>query len=87
MRVENAVYPSGEQLTETVTKGSNTPIVMLNLLKFKDQAKYKDGTVDGSDVEGHPRPYPLHEAGKCIGVGKVECGVFEGLPGWHISAR
>jgi uncharacterized protein (DUF1330 family) len=43
MNVENAVYPKGEQLTETVTKGVNTPIVMVNLLKFKPKAEYKDG--------------------------------------------
>jgi uncharacterized protein (DUF1330 family) len=43
MKVENAVYPTGEQLTEAAAKGSNKPIVMLNLLKFKDTAAYKDG--------------------------------------------
>lgn len=43
MRVENAVYPKGEQITETMSKGVNTPIVMLNLLKFKPKAEYKDG--------------------------------------------
>lgn len=42
MNVQNAVYPKGEQLTETVTKGVNTPIVMVNLLKFKAKAEYKD---------------------------------------------
>ena len=49
MKVENAVYPKGEQLGEAIAKGSNEPIVMLNLLKFKDKAVYKDGTADGSD--------------------------------------
>ena len=46
MKVENAVYPKGEQLTEAVVNGSNKPIVMLNLLKFKDKAVYKDGRAD-----------------------------------------
>ena len=46
MKVENAVYPKGEQLTETVAKGVNAPIVMLNLLKFKAKAAYKDGRAD-----------------------------------------
>ncbi|MBL9097470.1 MAG: DUF1330 domain-containing protein [Alphaproteobacteria bacterium] len=49
MKVENAVYPKGEQITETVTKGVNTPIVMLNLLKFKPKAEYKDGRVTTDD--------------------------------------
>lgn len=46
MNVENAVYPTGEQLSEAVAKGVNTPIVMLNLLKFKDKSAYKDGRPD-----------------------------------------
>lgn len=46
MKVENAVYPKGEQLTEAIAKGSNEPIVMVNLLKFKDRASYKDGRAD-----------------------------------------
>ena len=48
MKVENAVYPKGEQLTEAVAKGVATPIVMLNLLKFKDKAAYKDGRADSA---------------------------------------
>ena len=46
MKVENAVYPKGEQLTEAVAKGVKAPIVMLNLLKFKDKSAYKDGRAD-----------------------------------------
>jgi uncharacterized protein (DUF1330 family) len=46
MNVENAVYPKGEQLGEAMAKGSNGPIVMVNLLKFKDRAIYKDGRAD-----------------------------------------
>ena len=34
MKVENAVYPSAEQLTNAVTNGSRQPIVMVNLVKF-----------------------------------------------------
>jgi uncharacterized protein (DUF1330 family) len=49
MKVENAVYPKGEQLTEAVAKGVNKPIVMLNLLKFKDKAEYKDGRATSAD--------------------------------------
>ena len=49
MKVENAVYPKGEQITEVVTKGVNKPIVMVNLLKFKDKAAYKDGRATTDD--------------------------------------
>jgi uncharacterized protein (DUF1330 family) len=83
MKVENAVYPSGEQLTETVTKGSNTPIVMLNLLKFKDQAKYKDGTVDGSDGRAAYNRYGMEmlqfvteNGGKVLFMGDIKSMVI-----------
>lgn len=49
MKVENAVYPRGEQLSEAVAKGDNTPIVMVNLLKFKPKAEYKDGRATTDD--------------------------------------
>lgn len=43
MIVENAVYPKGEQLGALLALPSDGPIVMLNLLKFRDKAVYKDG--------------------------------------------
>ena len=49
MKVENAVYPKGEQLSEAVANGSNDPIVMVNLLKFKKKAEYKDGRAENTD--------------------------------------
>ena len=43
MKVENAVYPTREQLTALISRNTSKPIVMLNLLKFKEKAVYKDG--------------------------------------------
>src|SRR5262245_42519230 len=43
MDVSNAVYPTGEQLQGLIARGAKAPIVMLNLLKFKERAIYKDG--------------------------------------------
>jgi len=43
MNVANAVYPTGGQLQALIARGAKAPIVMLNLLKFKDKAVYKDG--------------------------------------------
>lgn len=43
MKVENAVYPKREQLEALVAHAGDGPIVMLNLLKFRDKAVYKDG--------------------------------------------
>jgi uncharacterized protein (DUF1330 family) len=49
MKVENAIYPQGEQVAETLTKGSSGPVVMVNLLKFKKKAEYKDGRAAADD--------------------------------------
>ena len=43
MQVENAVYPTGEQLGALIASPETGPVVMLNLLKFRDRAAYKDG--------------------------------------------
>ena len=43
MKVENKVIPSEEQMKGFVEGDIDSPISMLNLLKFKDQAEYEDG--------------------------------------------
>lgn len=50
MNVDNAVYPQAEQMAEALAQGSSGPIVMVNLVKFKDRATYADGRPD--DVDG-----------------------------------
>jgi uncharacterized protein (DUF1330 family) len=50
VKVENAVYPTAEQLTAAMANAADEPIVMVNLLKFRDRAVYKDGRPD--DVDG-----------------------------------
>ncbi len=46
MKVENAVLPRGDQLQNLLALGGDEPIVMLNLLKFHDRARYEE--------PGHP---------------------------------
>ncbi len=79
MKVENAVYPKGEQLGAVVAKGSNGPIVMVNLLKFKDRSSYKDGRAD--DATGRAAydryaqemlPFVQAHGGRVIFVGPVK---------------
>lgn len=79
MNVENAVYPKGEQLGEAMAKGSNGPIVMVNLLKFKDKAAYKDGRADSATGrEAYDRyaqemlPFVTAHGGRVIFVGPVK---------------
>jgi len=43
MNVENAVYPTGAQIGALLALPETGPVVMLNLLKFRDKAVYKDG--------------------------------------------
>ena len=56
MKVENAVYPGPENLKELAAEAAAGPIAMVNLLKFRDRAVYKDGRPDGiSGVEAYMR--------------------------------
>lgn len=43
MEVSNSVYPNETQLKEFMEPGPDGPIYMVNLLKFKEKAKYDDG--------------------------------------------
>jgi len=42
MNVENAVTPTGDQLKSLLAMGGDKPIVMVNLLKFRDKAQYDE---------------------------------------------
>jgi len=79
MNVENAVYPKGEQIGEVVAKGANTPIVMVNLLKFKTTAQYNDGRageVDGRTAYnrygGDMLAFIERHGGRVLFVGEVK---------------
>ncbi len=55
MRVENKVIPSGEQLAGFLEGDVDTPIYMVNLLKFKEKAEYADGretSLSGAEAYG-----------------------------------
>lgn len=43
MNVENRVYPDPEQIAELRQPGPEGPIVMVNLIKFRERAEYPDG--------------------------------------------
>ena len=43
MKFENRVYPDPEQIAEWGRPGPAGPIVMVNLLKFREHAAYPDG--------------------------------------------
>ena len=43
MQVENRSYPNSEQIRALRRSSAGDPIVMVNLLKFRDKAQYPDG--------------------------------------------
>ena len=43
MNVENRVYPDADQIAALGAPAAEGPIVMVNLLKFRDKARYPDG--------------------------------------------
>ena len=50
MKVENRVFPNREQMKGFFENtDDNEPIFMLNLLKFKEKAEYKDGRETNSN--------------------------------------
>jgi uncharacterized protein (DUF1330 family) len=98
MIVENALYPKADQFQALMKQNDGKPIVMLNLLKFKDKAAYADGrkteltgqqayNLYGSEMA----PFVESNGGKFIWMGKVEAlaiGVIGDGKGdmWDVAA-
>ena len=57
MKVENKLRPNVKQMAGFVIGDTNTPIQMVNLLKFKDKAGYKDGRKTELTGEGAYKIY------------------------------
>jgi len=64
MKVENRLSPSEEQMKGFLEGDADTPIYMVNLLKFKEKAAYEDGretsltgaeayAIYGAEVQAH----------------------------------
>mgnify|MGYP003314831052 FL=1 len=97
MRVKNAVIPNEEQMAGFLEGDTETPIKMVNLLKFKDKADYKDGRqtslsgkeayqIYADEVQGHLEKV----GGKSIFLGEVErlmLGEVEDLWDWVAIAE
>jgi uncharacterized protein (DUF1330 family) len=94
MKVENAVYPTAEGIRALGQDKSPTKIAMLNLLKFRDKAAYKDGRADNiSGREAYMRygnamtKIVEREGGRILFTGKIAglvIGEVEGL--WDVAA-
>ena len=79
MEVKNAVSPTDEQMKGFFEGDIDTPIYMVNLLKFKDKAEYEDGRetnltgaeaylIYGQEVQDHLKKV----GGEAIFSGRVE---------------
>ena len=76
MKVENKVRPNEEQLKGLSEGNDDTPIYMVNLLKFKEKAEYEDGRE--TDLTG-AEAYALYSAETEAHLAKVGgSGVFAG---------
>ena len=64
MKIENRLSPNEEQMKGFLEGDDDTPIHMVNLLKFKDKAEYEDGretnltgaeayAIYGAEVQAH----------------------------------
>ena len=50
MELQNALRPTREQMSQLLGSGRPGPVVMVNLLRFRDRAVYEDGRA--SDLSG-----------------------------------
>lgn len=72
MEVVNKVYPNAEQMKGFLEPSTKGPICMVNLLKFKEKAEYKDGR--DTELTGR-EAYELYE----IGVKKLLQSIGGGI--------
>ena len=94
MKVENAVYPTAAGIQALARDTSSTKIAMLNLLKFREKASYKDGRSD--DISGREAYLRYanamtkiveREGGRILFTGRIVglvIGEVEGL--WDVAA-
>jgi uncharacterized protein (DUF1330 family) len=94
MKVENALYPTPDRIKTLLAHPSDRPVVMLNLLKFREKALYPDGRK--SDLTGREAymiyaeamtKVVLREGGRFVFSGRIDSiaiGEVEQL--WDIVA-
>ena len=94
MKVENAVYPTADGIQALTQDASPKKIAMLNLLKFREKAVYKDGRAD--DISGREAYLRYadamtkiveREGGRILFTGRIAgvvIGEIEGV--WDVAA-
>ena len=81
MKVDNAAYPSAQRIQALAADTSSGPVAMVNLLKFRDRAVYKDGRSDEvSGVEAYMRyATEMRKIVECAGGRFLFSGRVNGL--------
>ena len=94
MKVENAVYPTADGIQALTQDASPKKIAMLNLLKFREKAVFKDGRAD--DISGREAYLRYadamtkiveREGGRILFTGRIAgvvIGEVEGV--WDVAA-
>ena len=86
-----AVYPTPEQIQTLLSGPADQPVVMLNLLRFKDRATAPDEGLTGEEAyqryADDMTGFVASRGGRVIWSGRVDSQVIgEGADGFHMAA-
>jgi uncharacterized protein (DUF1330 family) len=86
-----AVYPRKEQLQALLAGAQGEPVVMLNLLRFRERASAPDEGLTGEEAyqryAGPMRRLVEARGGRFLWMGRVDAQVIgEGAEGFHVAA-
>jgi len=84
-----ALYPTPEQIQTLLTGPADTPVVMVNLLRFKPQAGAPDEGISGEEAYRRyavqMRAYVESKGGRFLWVGRANSQVIgDGGEGFHM---
>lgn len=86
-----ALYPTKPQIEALLASPETGPVVMLNLLRFKDRATEPDTDADGAEAyqryARRMRPIVEGRGGRFLWIGRVDSQVMgQGAEGFHVAA-
>lgn len=84
-----ALYPSPEQIQTLLTGPADTPVVMVNLLRFKPQADAPDQGMSGEEAyrryADQMRAFVESKGGRFVWIGRVDSQVIgDSDAGFHM---
>ena len=84
-----ALYPTPEQIQTLLTGPADTPVVMVNLLRFKLHADAPDEGVSGEEAyrryANQMRTFVESKGGRFVWIGRVDSQVIgDGGDGFHM---